>query len=357
LSTDRPGRIIENGNHGRRLLALSFALCAAIGAAACDESSTEPDEETEATLMVDAREDWVYVDLDETARVVSVSDRATSDAWDIAFYGLSVMLNGGAAGPGGVSGYCLCQNEGATAAQVMAFTAEAELVDFESVTAAAVPAAAEFVDDELDPALTEWYSYDLQTHVVTANPARVWKVRTAEGDAYAKVHIVGIEDAAQAHAGRVTVEYALQPSAGGAFGAVQQVTVDASAGPVGIDLESGEESSGAEWDIRVDGWDLRVNGGVSGSGEAGAVAVDEAFGAITDASDMTTHYSGDAFGGVFVDSPWYRYNLTGDDHHVWPAFEVYLVRRGEEVYKVQIINYYDVAANPRQITFRYDRLD
>jgi HmuY protein len=345
----------ENETQHHVFAALALAACLV---AACDASTTDPDGPAERTLTVDASADWVYVDLDETAQVVSVADPATSEAWDIAFFATSVMLNGGAAGPGGVSGTCLCQNEDATAAQVMAFTAEAELVDFESVTATSVPASAEFVEDELDPALTEWYSYNPVTHVVTPNPARVWKFRTAEGDAYAKVHIVGIADAAQTHAGRVTVEYALQPSAGAAFGAVRQVTVDASTGPVGIDLESGAASSAAGWDIRVDGWNLLVNGGTSGPGQAGAVVVEEAFEAITDASDLTaSHYSGDAFGGVFVESPWYRYNLTGQDHHIWPTFDVYVVKRGDEVYKVQIINYYDVAAKPRQITFRHERLD
>lgn len=56
---------------------------------------------------------------------------------------------------------------------------------------------------------------------------------------------------------------------------------------------------------------------------------------------------------VFDASRWYRYNLTGSDHQVWPTYEVYLVKRGDEVYKVQLTGYYGADGTPRQITFRY----
>lgn len=56
------------------------------------------------------------------------------------------------------------------------------------------------------------------------------------------------------------------------------------------------------------------------------------------------------------DSPWYKYNLTGQDRQIWPTYEVYLVRKGSEVYKLQLTGYYDGAGEPRHVTFRYARI-
>jgi hypothetical protein len=67
-------------------------------------------------------------------------------------------------------------------------------------------------------------------------------------------------------------------------------------------------------------------------------------------------YRRDAFSGVFAQQPWYRYNITGTDNQIWPTFNVYLIKRGNEVYKVQLIGYYGPAGEPRILTMRYARL-
>ena len=64
----------------------------------------------------------------------------------------------------------------------------------------------------------------------------------------------------------------------------------------------------------------------------------------------------DSFGGVFVTSPWYRYNITGTDNQIWPNFNVYLIKDGDAVYKVQIISYYGPTGTSRQITLRTSRV-
>ena len=113
-------------------------------------------------------------------------------------------------------------------------------------------------------------------------------------------------------------------------------------------------SYGVRADIALDGWDIVINGGVSGSGSAGAVLASQTFAEMTDASDVSaSHYRGDAFGGVFDEHRWYRYNLTGS-HDITPTFDVYLIRRGTEVYKVQLTSYYSVAGDSRHITVRYE---
>jgi hypothetical protein len=342
-----------------RLFSL-VALAACLGAAACSDSDpTGPDVDEVQTLTVDASTGWALVGFDgDVANSTSVSDRSSSDAWDLGFFATSVMLNGGAAGPAGVVGHCLCQNASESAAEVMAMTAESELADFEGVTASEIPASDDaWTSDALAPAIDEWYNYNPNTHVVSAAPEKVWKVRTASGDAYAKFHVTGLANGIQQHAGEVTFEYALQPSAGAPFEATRSETVDLSAGPVHFDLETGSVvAATAEWDLLFEGYDIRVNGGVSGEEDGGAVLASEAFGEITDASDAPAQvYAGDAFGGVFEGHPWYRYNLDGG-HQIWPTYDVYLIRRGDTVYKVQLTSYYGPTGDSRQISFRYARL-
>ena len=60
---------------------------------------------------------------------------------------------------------------------------------------------------------------------------------------------------------------------------------------------------------------------------------------------------------VFDEKRWFRYNVTGTDHQVWPTYDVYLLRRGGSVHKVQVIGYYGPAGEARRISFRYVRLD
>lgn len=71
---------------------------------------------------------------------MTVSDGVNSAAWDLAFHATSMMLNGGAAGPGRVVGHCLCQNADATDVQIKGKTPVSELVKFEAVTASQIPA-------------------------------------------------------------------------------------------------------------------------------------------------------------------------------------------------------------------------
>ena len=338
--------------------ALAAAAIAAVGACA-DTDPLEPADEIVATLTVSAVDAWSFVAfVGQVAEPVNPGDRATSEAWDLGFFATSVMLNGGAAGPAGVVGHCLCQNASATNGAIMAMTPDSKLVDFEAVTAADIPTeTSSWTSDALAAAIDGWYSYDPVTHVVSAAPENVWKVRTASGESFAKFHVTGLEGATQSHAGRVTFEFAVQPVGGGAFEPPETVTVDVSSGAVRFDIETGAVAAGsADWDLQFDGYDIRVNGGVSGTGSSGASLSGESFGAIVDAGDLTaTHYRGDAFGGVFDEHPWYRYNLDGN-HQIWPTFDVYLVRRGDSVYKVQITSYYGATGDARQITFRYAKL-
>lgn len=297
----------------RPLLLLGLALAAS---ACSDADPAAPEEPTIATLTVDAAQDWALVTFDgDEARTVTVAEPATSQSWDLGFFATSVMLNGGAAGPVGVVGHCLCQNAAATDEEVTGLTADGELAAFEAVTATDIPADGDaWTSDALAPAIDGWYSYNPTTHVVSAAPENVWRVRTASGEAFAKLHVTDIADPTQAHAGRVTLEFAVQSSAGEAFRATETATVDLSSGPVYFDLETAAVTdASAAWDLLLNGYTIQVNGGVSGSGSAGALLSGETFDSVTDASDLSASlYHGDAFGGVFDEHPWYRYNIQGN---------------------------------------------
>lgn len=343
-----------------RILSASRGLVALLLLSACAESSTGPATEPEELLTVtlDGSTAWAYADLDAATPAITVANPATNGDWEIAVNATSVMLNGGQAGPGGMLGWCLCQNEAATGAQVQAFTAETQLAAFTAVTAASAPAdPAVWRVDSLTSAISGWWSYNPTTHVVSADPSKTFLVRTAEGAAFAKVRVTALANATQTHAGKVTLEYALQPSATAPMGATKQVTVDVSGGRVYFDLVTGAVSTAADWDLALEGYDIRVNGGASGGGQAGAVAASASFESITNAAEPpATVFKGDSYGGIFKTKPWYRYNLTGTDHQIWPTFDVYLLRRGSTLYKVQITSYYGSAGEPRRITLRYAKL-
>lgn len=345
---------------GGRLVLGMLAAALFGGFAACSESDPAgPEGDGEpAALTVDASEAWVLVELGDEAQTVTAEDPQSSTEWDLGFFATDVMLNGGAAGPGEVSGYCVCQNASATDDEIRAMTADSELEDFRSVDASALPDSVEaWVSDALAPAIDGWYAYDPQTHVVSAASENVWKVRTASGSSYAKFHVTALDGATMEHAGQITIEYAVQSEQGSAFGSVETATVDVSGGAIRFDLETGAEVAGdAEWDLLFEGYDIRVNGGVSGDAQAGAALADGSFGEIVDASDLPEGvYQGDAFGGAFVEHAWYRYNLQ-DQHQIWPTYDVFLVQREDEVYKIQLTNYYGQTGETRQITFRYARV-
>lgn len=340
---------------------VSLAVTILQVAVACSDDATAPPPPPPVTaeITIDASAAPAYVKLGDPATQVSVADPAASTEWDLAFFATGVTVNGGAAGPGGVTAFCVCDNANATVAELQAMTPANQLAEFEAVTSAEVPAASAFIADALNPVISGWYSGTGSAAV--AVPTRTWIVRRTNGGVIlGKFRVTSISGATANSAGTVAVEYAIQPSTGAPFGAVATQTIDLSTGPVYLNLESGIVNAASAWDLRLSGFEIRVNGGVSGTGGVSAV-VD----ATTPFAQITAQqasfvpavaYRADSYGGAFVTSPWYRYNITGTDNQIWPNFNVYLVKRGDTVYKVQIISYYSATGTPRQITVRSSRL-
>lgn len=330
------------------------AALVAVAVAACSDVVTAPPAPIEGSFTVDASSGWVYVSLADSATVVPTPSARESDQWDIAFSVTNVTLNGGDAGPGGVAGACICQNAGASAAEILAMTVDSEEADFEAVTE--VPSSASFIEDELTPAIAAWHSGSGAS--ATADPSRVFLVRLTDGTSYAKLHVTAIDNATATSAGRVTIEYAVQSNSTAGFGPTRTITLDAGvAAESAADLNSATPFSTlpATWDVRLVGWDILVNGGVSGPGTASVATGSDSFESTTTAAVAAQAYRPDVYAGVFGASRWYRYNLA-NDNRISPTFDVYLIRRGTAVYALQITNYYSAAAQPRHITFRYRQI-
>lgn len=332
----------------------------ALSLAACDLGLTDPSSTPKAgTITVDASAAFAYVDFDgDSLAAVTVAAPGAETSWVIGLFGTTVTTNGGAAGPGGVETACLCANAAATNGEVMAMTAESESVDFDTVSGAAA-ASATFGSDQLSPAINGWYTGVGAAATVTAG--RTWIVREGAPTAVlGKVRVLSIANATATAMGTVRLEFAVQPSAGAAFNTTDTIDVAVGTDPVYVDLTTGAATTSANWDLQFVGWTIRTNGGVSGSGTVAAV-LDTS----TPYENITATYAGfvpaqaysrDAFTGVFTVQPWYRYNLTGTDHQIWPTFQVYLVRRADGLFKVQLTSYYGPLGESRQITIRYQRL-
>jgi hypothetical protein len=340
-----------------RVVPFALALLAACGS----DAALAPIVPVTKTITVDASAAYVYLALDTAAQVVAVADPTTSTAWDMAFFATGVKLNGGAAGPGGLLGYCLCENAGATTAQIQALTVANTQPTFDSVTAAAIPAASAFSSDALDPVINGWYSGTAGAGA-TPTAGRTWIIRKGSATILlAKFQVTGIIAPTSAGPGKVVFQYAIEPAAGAAFGATQTDTVTVTPGAwIYFDMGANAVSTAASWDVAFDGWNIRTNGGVSGSGTVkGVLDTTTPFAGIdyTYASSAPPQaYRGDTFSGVFAANAWYRYNITGTDNQIWPLFNVYLVRRGTAVFKVELTGYYSPVGTPRNITIRYAKL-
>lgn len=333
-------------------LSRTLALAAAplLTTACLSSDVVAPPAAVAGTITADASAGWAFARLDNQTVVPAAPNGSPPATWDVAFNATSVMLNGGAAGPGGVSGACVCQNASATDAQILAMTAESERADFDAVTS--VASGAVFVQETLAPAISGWFAGAGTS--ATADASRTFIVRLADGTSFAKMRVTALQSPSATSAGRITIEYAVQAAGSGVFGAQQTLSVDVAGGARSVDLNTGTLSSNAaEWDLRLEGFTIRVNGGVSGSGQGAATPGSFT---MTSANAFPPQaYRTDTYAGIFGAKRWYRYNLAGDNR-ISPTFDVYLLKRGNSAFKLQILNYYDAAGQPRRITFRYAQL-
>lgn len=138
-----------------------------------------------------------------------------------------------------------------------------------------------------------------------------------------------------------------------------------------IQLASGKEvmphdpQSSTDWDLALQRYQIKVNGGISGTGGVEvALVTGTPFSTLTAApqSGYVTDQPDSADEDQVPDYaflqriPWYSYNPT--THLLTPNEQVYVIRSVTGIYyKLQMIGYYDQAGSSGYPTFRWQRVN
>jgi hypothetical protein len=129
--------------------------------------------------------DWVYLSIADGV-ISTPADPDDDLGWDLAIRRTSLRTNSGTIGAGG--GGARLDDSGLAYDDVEAPTTTGFTID-EVVTGSA-PGS---VPTSLNAILGDWYDYDFMTHAV--NPSdRIYIVRGADGESYAKLHIWSYSD-------------------------------------------------------------------------------------------------------------------------------------------------------------------
>ncbi len=342
-----------------RVGALALAPAALI---ACEDEITNPEDQfIEGQIVLDASSPvaFTHFTFADGGSIVPVTDPASSTDWDMAFRRFGVKLNGGVAGPGTVAGANLANNASATDAEVVLFTPSGAAAAFEAVTAADISGATFLEDGLVEDVTGPWFRFDFLSNNLVANPGAAWKVQEADGG-FSVVRIAELVMAGQTPSS-ITVEYRHQ-DAGGSLGSAETVVVDLTRGPGFVDLSSGSvvAPTACDWDLSLSPFfTIEFNDACS----AGTFPLDptEDFNALTNADDAPEYgaflsaISGafpgtiEGAGGVF----WY--NIQGNQR-LWPTHNVFLVRVGSSVFKVQVVDYYSSTGDSGFPTLRFEQI-
>ncbi|MDP3858852.1 MAG: HmuY family protein [Stagnimonas sp.] len=383
------------------------------------------------TAAIDASgSDWIYLDLDSQTQVFPTSPEASGD-WDLAHRGAEIKLNGGSSGAP------------PTGQPVLAFgdkVAEGSAYPFETVTAAPTTTAVEYqtdgtvnrypyplsllFPDAVDPlyAMNTYPAADQEPDAATQAGDHGWyrdsglaggSVISARGNVgyvlrtvecrYYKLRMTGYSDTSGevAHPQYEFLEIpgnacgnggsAVAPLGRASFtasGTGYTVAVDATDEEAWVHLDlvnhaqlvpTNPDNDPQGWDIALRRSDLKLNGGVSGSGSvllhdglrddwdartrAPAVSADSYHTDETDVLAFTTYpaaeRSGDAAcGGINGDHGWYYYSGFCNDgegiHHISPRDVVYVLRgRDGQYWKLRLLGYYDSAGSSAHPALEY----
>ncbi|XOZ32995.1 HmuY family protein [Halomonadaceae bacterium KBTZ08] len=313
---------------------------------------------------------------------LTAEEAAASTDWHLAFRRNDIKLNGGNSGPGDVAGAVgvaqsdFYTEDGSPNASVfLNATADSEKEHLLATLSAPDSWTSDAVVTEFGDA---WYTYNRETHTVSANPDNGWLLRSAEGDSYARLRVNQFDYPAANGGAEFQFDFDVQPAGNSAFATSASFsgTLPSSGGEACFDFDSNASvdcDTASSWDIKVGVQErnlyLRSNSGVSGNGDAGVfgpMAWSEAknYNSATtspEGGDITGHYRADTTGGIFSDQSWYAYNLQGE-HQLWPNYRVYLIdtdRTDEQapVYALQVVSYYNDAGTSGHPKVRWVDVD
>ena len=360
--------------------------------------------------------DWIYIDL-ETQTQVNPASPAASNDWDIAFRGSDIKLNGGASGtpPSGVSASVYADKVAEGTAYPFENTSEVpppSAVDYQTDSAGLLPIFPTTLAMTTFPAADQsanpltgagdhgWYRNSGVTagSTITARNNVGYIVQTVDCRFY-KLRMTGYADASGA-AGHPQFDLkelrsTASCSSGDAVAPLGRATFTAGAESTTVDVDSSDEDAWVHldltnatqvvpaspnndptgWDIAWKRSDIKVNGGVSGSGIVEIYAglrEDWASRTTAPTSDYHTDETdalafetypprengGECSLGVDGDFGWYYYSGFCDkgqgNHHISPREVVYVVRgRDGKHWKLRVLDYYDDAGTSAHPTFEY----
>ncbi len=225
-----------------------FALAGALALTACDSSEPDRIEDLDVQTAADVKADpntgrdpntgqaisnnlftlydldagQVVLSSDETDRAVRQRD-SVSTVWDVGFRGTTIIVNGGASGPGGGAAQVLKQ----TFASVASAPASGYVADGANTTCPAIETPNGSVPGSTNAICTGsdngWYNYSPAQNLVSPIPGRTIVLRTGDGD-YAKVRILSYYEGAPSapvpttdEDRYYTFEYVLQPDGSRGF--------------------------------------------------------------------------------------------------------------------------------------------
>lgn len=330
--------------------------------AGCEGEVTAPeDTPSEGTLLIAATSatDFVYVSLEDDGRIVQVANPATSTEWDIAFRRYLVKVNGGVGGPGDVAAASVGPNTNKTAEQIAALTPANAVTAFSGITAANIPTATFQEDGVFEDEMGRWFQINTQTGTPIANPGAAWKLREADGDGFSLIRVSAIEldgDVLEA----LTLQYRRQ-AVGGTLGDITPLQVTVGETPTYVDLSTGAvvSGTGCDWDLAIHS-ELEIE--VNAECDAGTFPLDtENFNTLTRADDAPEYgpflsvIAGAIPNSIDDASGLFWYNLQGGNR-LWPTYNVFLIRKGEDVYKIQVTDYYSATGASGHITLRFEQI-
>lgn len=313
----------------------------------------------------------VYFNL-ETAKIIPLTEQEArdNDQWHIAFRRTSIFLNRHTTPPValhfvGNTDYFYNQDGTPNNNRFFNASADSERDAFLAFTGE-LPEDTTFATDQEIPAITDFYHYDLSSHSVTANPDAHFIVRAHDG--YAKFRV---NDITQAGRGMAAIEfgYSLQPEGATQFSPWQTLAVSTQdcTEAILVDFGSGRIVSLDEnWHIAIPcetnmgtfainiaehahaltGESAKVDGVDSQNIPANNwVENQTVLSALVEHGDPRSTYG------------WGEYNLA-DGHQLWPNYALYVIDTGSDLYKFQVLDYYDPEDPSRSghYTVRHQRI-
>ncbi len=344
----------------RALRAFAFLLPAVV-LSACEGDSAGPSRiprTGQINLNASSQTGFAYLRFEGDSAVEVVSPASDAE-WDLAFRRYTVRLNGGVGGTKGVTGFNLANNAASDTAAFLAYTAGNQLPGFEAVSSSDVPGAGSFTSEGLGPDYASWFRFDPFANGLVANPQAAWKVaRAGSGHALARVARIV---ATQSTLDSVTFEWRLADQNGN-LGTAQQLTVGTTGGLNAVDFGTGTAvaATGCGWDVSAEVTFLVSISGGCGTGSF-PLDVSQSFTTVTRADDAPEYgpflarISGPIPSSFSNPAAPFLYDLAGDQR-LTPTFNIYLIRVGNAVYKLQLIGYYSDTGASGYPTVRYARV-